>query len=132
MEITEPLSVEEGSSKPSERMTCYDWTPVKMVSKAARKFYDGILYPKYFLIFNVICIAQTIPALYYYITFFDKGFYRENTSGMTIVWGCTIGAIATAIVTSALVPIPPNTITRSFCIAIIIWEFIVSISLLIA
>lgn len=51
---------------------------------------------------------------------------------MATVWGCTVGAIATAIVTSALVPIPANTITQTFCIAVILWQFLCCISLFIA
>lgn len=75
---------------------------------------------------------QTVPALYYYISFFKSGFYIVNSTGMAPVWGCTIGAIATAIVTTALVPIPPQTITATFCAAVIIWEFLVCGSLFIA
>ena len=102
------------------------------ITTAAKKFYASILYPKVFLTFNILCIIQTVPALYYYISFFQKDFYLVNSTGMAPVWGCTIGAVAAAIVTSALLPIPPNAITKAFCIAVILWEFLVSFSLLIA
>jgi hypothetical protein len=116
----------------SDKKLSYPSYLLKSIQTKAKAFYDSILYPKHFLIFNVICVVQTIPALYMYITFYDKGYYIVRSTGMAPVWGCTIGAIATAIVTSALVPIPENFITKEFCIAIIIWEFILSCSLFIS
>lgn len=114
-----------------EKKNC-DCCLTNYITTAAKKFYASILYPKIFLTFNILCIVQTVPALYYYITFFQKGFYLLNSTGMAPVWGCTIGAVATAIVTSALLPIPPNAITKAFCVAVILWEFLVSFSLFIA
>jgi pimeloyl-ACP methyl ester carboxylesterase len=123
------MSQQDGVIEYCEKKRC---NPCSYLVSSAKKFYDSISYPKHFMIFNVICLVQTVPALYYYITFYSNDFYIIRSTGMAPVWGCTIGAIATAIVGSALVPIPPNTITKTFCIAVIIWEFLVSISEFIA
>lgn len=96
------------------------------------KAWHQILCPRYFILFNLICLCQTVPALYYYISFFKKGFFMSNSSGMATVWGATVGAICSVIVTTALGPLPPNLISRPFCIAVICWEFIIFLSLLIA
>ena len=66
-----------------------------------RQFVNKLQEWRGFLFFNVICIVQTIPALTYYISFFNKGWFLPYTSGMPPVWGATIGAIATVIATFA-------------------------------
>ena len=66
-----------------------------------QKFVNKLQEWRGFLFFNVICIIQTIPALTYYISFFNKGWFLPYTSGMPPVWGATIGAIATVIATFA-------------------------------
>jgi pimeloyl-ACP methyl ester carboxylesterase len=99
--------------------------------KNLAKIYSKISHPRHFLLLNAFCIVQTIPALFYYISFFQKGFYVINSSGMAPVWGCTIGAIATAIATGALLPMP-SAVSSAFCIAVVFWEFLVSASLFIA
>lgn len=96
--------------------------------KVLAKFYAKISHPKYFLLLNALCIVQTIPALFYYISFFQKGFYLINSPGMAPVWGCTIGAIATVVATGALLPIP-SAVSSTFCKAVVLWEFLVSGSL---
>ena len=104
----------------------------KCLSPKLRKvlavIFAKISHPAYFLLLNALCIVQTIPALFYYISFFQKGSYFMNSSGMSAVWGCTIGAIATVIATGALLPIP-SSISFAFCIAVVLWEFLVSASL---
>lgn len=110
---------------------CFDRCWHEERRKAVEKFFAKIQHPRYFLLFNALCIVQTIPALYYYISFFQEGFYLINSSGMPPIWGCTIGAIATAIATSAFLPIP-SAISTAFCVAVVLWEFFVSVSLFIA
>lgn len=95
-------------------------------------FVDQLLKPDLFVVFNLICIFQTVPALYYYITFFHSGYFIKNTTGMTVVWGATIGSICSVIVTTAIGPLPPNVISRPFCICVIAWEYLIFFSLLVA
>lgn len=62
----------------------------------------------------------------------ERAFYILISTGMVHTWGCTIGAIGNAIITSALLPIPPNTINKGLCVAVMLWEYLFSFSLLIA
>eukprot|EP01038_Epipyxis_sp_PR26KG_P011495 gene11495-15398_t len=115
------------SVEPKEKRTMYQYLKFK-----ALEFYKTIKFPYYFLLFNIICMVQTVPALVYYISFSFKGFYLNHSSGMAPVWGTTIGAISSVIVTSALVPLPDGLLTYSFCVAIILWELEISIFTFIA
>ena len=108
---------------PAKPLSCLKWIKSKIY-----QVYETILFPVDFLAFNIICIIQTAPALTYYIYFFQRNYYLPNSSGMPAVWGCTIGAISSAIVGSALTPVPANIITRSVCTAVVIWEFVISLS----
>jgi len=107
----------------SEILTCSQWIKGKI-----KDLYNSILFPLDFVVFNIICIIQTVPALTYYIYFFQRNFFLTNSSGMPAVWGSTIGAISSAIVGSALTPLPVSIINRSVCTAVIIWEFVICIS----
>lgn len=91
-------------------------------------FYNNILFPDDFVLFNVICVLQSIPALGYYILFFLPDHYLYDTAGMAPVWGATMGAISAVLVTSALLPVPEFLITRSICIAVIMLQFTLSLS----
>lgn len=72
--------------KPS---SCMEW-----IKTSIRAIYDSILFPMDFLVFNVICILQTVPALTYYIYFFQRNYSLPASSGMPPVWGSTIGTKA--------------------------------------
>lgn len=103
-----------------------------LIKKAATDFYQSLLCPEYFLLFNIICVIQAVAALYYYITFFQKGFYAVNSAGMTTVWPATIGSISATIVGSALGPLPEGLITRYFAIAVVIWYYVIALFVFIA
>jgi pimeloyl-ACP methyl ester carboxylesterase len=100
--------------------------------RQARAFTNSLQEPRGFLAFNLVCLSLTVPALTYYISFFKKGWFLPNTAGMTAVWGNTIGAIATAILTSGVGPPLPKFVSRSFCVAVICWEYLCSVSCFIA
>ena len=53
------------------------------------KLFLSIKDPWYFVFFNLICLLQTIPAVCYYVNFYQQEFYLPNSSGMTAVWGST-------------------------------------------
>jgi len=118
-----PSSASSAVSDLDQPLTCSQWIRAKVLD-----LYNTILFPLDFLIFNIICILQTVPALTYYIYFFQRNFFLTNSSGMPAVWGSTIGAISSAIVGSALTPLPASIITRSVCTAVIIWEFVICVS----
>ena len=61
---TNETRVSHEVEQPSRR-NCCDW-----IREKSTQFYNSILDPKAFLIFNIMCILQTIPALYYYVKFF--------------------------------------------------------------
>ena len=147
-ESRSPIATDALNPAPSHTVqkppSCKDW-----IKSNIRAAYDSILFPLDFLIFNLICILQTVPALTYYIFFFQRNYSLPASSGMPPVWGSTIGtsanmfgldrlhgfdsvdclgAISSAIVGSALTPVPAAVITRSVCTAIIIWEFVICIS----
>lgn len=66
--------------------SCTEWIKANICA-----IYNSILFPMDFLVFNVICILQTIPALTYYIYFFQRNYSLPASSGMPPVWGSTIG-----------------------------------------
>jgi hypothetical protein len=108
------------------------FTVCGFIHKQAFDFYKTILLPQYFLLFNLLCVLQAVPALYYYISFFGRDFIMPHSSGMPQVWCATIGSIGATIVTLALGPLPPGLITRPFAIAVILWKLIITIFVLIA
>lgn len=124
-EVQETAAVTQ--SNVERRNCCPSW-----IISRVESFVGSILCFNFFIIFNVICIIQTVPALYYYISFFQPGFFLKNSSGMPTVWGATVGSICSVIVTTALGPLPPNLIFRPFCIAVIIWEYMIFVFLLVA
>jgi len=102
----------------------------RTLKKLLTDFIKSLKHPFGFLIFNIICIIHTIVALTYYIKFFLQDFYIMNSSGMPPTWAATIPAFACVFVTTGIgPPLPPYIITKPYCIAVIIWEFIIFISL---
>lgn len=98
--------------------------------KILQDFIKSLKHPLGFLIFNIICIINSIVALTYYIKFFMEDHYIPKSSGMPPAWATTIPSFACVFVTSGIgPPLPPYVITRPYCIAVIIWEFVVFISL---
>lgn len=104
----------------------------RTLNKLLQDFIKSLKHPVGFLVFNIICIIHTIVALTYYIKFFMEDFYIEKSSGMPPTWGATIPAFACVFVTTGVgPPLPPHIITKPYCIAVILWEFVIFISLLI-
>lgn len=95
-ESRSPISTDALNPEPSHTVqkpaSCKDWIKANI-----RAVYDSILFPLDFLIFNVICILQTVPALTYYIFFFQRDYSLPASSGMPPVWGCTIGTSASMV-----------------------------------
>lgn len=102
----------------------------RALKKLLDDFIKSLKHPYGFLVFNVICIMHTIVALTYYIKFFMKDHYIVRSSGMPPTWGATIPAFACVFVTTGIgPPLPPHIITKPYCIAVILWEFLICISL---
>jgi hypothetical protein len=95
MEDSDEITIQEIDRGTTTSSGCCD-----IIRRNLKAFVKSLLCPRFFIAFNIICIIQTVPALYYYISFYQKGFFIANSSGMPPVWGATIGAICSVIVTT--------------------------------
>lgn len=127
-------SQEDISHQASDEVTskCSPSYVCGLIKEQAINTYKQINHPFYFVLFNLSMIFQAVVAITYYVYFFQPNYYLYNSSGMPPVWGATIGSICSAIVGSALGPLPPGIITREFCIGVIFWQFEVCFFSLIA
>lgn len=116
------------STKAKDRRLSWSESIRMSVKNKAHEVYKTIQYPKYFAFFNLLVVIQAVPAITYYVLFFGENFYVPKSSGMSAVWGATIGSFACTFVTTALVPAPPGVVTKPLCVAMIVWQFLIAVT----